>query len=440
MPVSPKPGPTRRDVLASTAAASLAAFLPIGRSPRLRVACFGVGGMGSHDLGSVASAPDVDIVALCDVDSLRLHAAAKRFPKARTFADWRAVLELMGRDIDAVVVSTPDHMHGPIALAAMDLGKHAYVQKPLAHNIAECRAMAAMSERRGVVTQMGTQIHGESAYRSAVATLREGAIGRVREAWLWVSKSWAGPAEGRGDRSDRVPASVSWDLWLGVADERPFVSGAYHPARWRGWRDFGSGTLGDMGCHLFDPVFTALELGSPTTITAHGPALHAETFSGDGRVDYVFPGTRFTAPTMTFHWRDGPDGPPHDVAAELLPEGTSLPPAGSLLVGETGAMVIPHWAPPTVVRDRVVDESAVITVPSVNHYHEWVDACLGRGDATTPFTFSGPATEAVLLGTLATIDPGTTMTWDTDAMTLHHAQANAHVRRRYREGWTPVGI
>ena len=259
---------------------------------QLNVACIGVGGMGGSDLRSIASGKNVRIVALCDVDAGRLASASAAHPGAKTFVDWRKLFDSMGKDIDAVSVSTPDHMHGPIALAAMSLGKHVYCQKPIAHNVRECRAMAEMASRQSVVTQMGTQIHSERAYLSAVATLQSGVIGKVKEAHLWVSKSWAGPSAGRPDREDEVPSGLNWDLWLGCAPERPFVKGVYHPAQWRGWRDFGAGTLGDMGCHIFDPVFSALGLRYPSSVVSNGPAHGAETFSADSDVTYVFPGLR----------------------------------------------------------------------------------------------------------------------------------------------------
>jgi predicted dehydrogenase len=429
---------TRRSFLKSSAALSTAAFVsprPFGRSPNevLNLACIGVGGMGGADLRAVASGKNVRIAALCDVDAGHLGAAAKAFEGARTFADFRRLFDAMGDDIDAVVVSTPDHMHGAIAIAALQRGKHVYCQKPIAHNLHECRRMAELAVERRLVTQMGTQIHAHAAYRTAVATLQAGVIGKVLEAHLFDGKSWAGPATGRPEREDPVPEALAWDLWLGVAPERPFVAGAYHPANWRGWKDFGSGTLGDMGCHIFDPVFTALGIGAPTKVVSRGPQHHAETFAGDGDVRYIFPGTERTAGELPLRWTDGQARP--EAAKAQLPDGVGLPGAGSFLVGEAGVMVIPHWSLPRIYRDGQAVEVELERRESGDHYHEWTDACRGEGQTSTPFSYAGPLTEAVLVGTIAGRFKDRELSWDSAALRFDDEDANALVRRRYRDGW-----
>ena len=428
---------SRRSFLRAGSAAAAAPLVIPGRwrtSPNetLNVACVGVGGMGGSDLASVSTGKNVRIAALCDVDAARLGAAAQKHEGAKTFADYRVLLDEMGKDIDAVVVSTPDHMHGPVSLAAMALGKHVYCQKPIAHNLRECRAMADMAKEKGLVTQMGTQIHGHSAYRTAVATLRAGAIGKVREAHLWVSKSWAGPAEGRPDRADPVPENLSWDLWLGVAPERPYVQGAYHPAQWRGWIDFGSGTLGDMGCHIFDPVFSGLGLAAPISVVSRGPKHHAEAFAGNGDVTYRFAATDQTDGELVFRWTDG--GAQKAVEKAQLPEGASLPGAGSFLVGEKGVMVIPHWSAPRFYSEGKELQVEVQERGSVDHYHEWTDACRGEGETSTPFSYAGPLTDAVLAGVIAGRFPEQELAWDSAGLRFDHEEANACVGRTYREG------
>jgi len=422
-----------------------------GANEALAVACVGVGGMGRSDLGSIASAPDVRIVALCDVDANNLGAAAQGHEGAQTFRDYRRMFDAMADDIDAVVVSTPDHMHGPIAIAAMLRDKHVYCQKPIAHNLHECRRMTELAAERGLVTQMGTQIHAHEAYQTAIATLRSGVLGKVHRAHLWVGKSWAGPAGGRPDRTDPVPAHLDWDLWLGVAQERPYVDRVYHPANWRGWRDFGGGTLGDMGCHIFDPVFSALGLGSPTRATARGPAHSEETFAGDGDVEYLFPATPLTVGELPLRWSDGGARPRRKEIAELVQhmpaEGTpqqpgepapelELPGGGSFLVCEKGIMVLPHWGMPQFYKDGEVLDVELQRRPSGNHYHEWAAACRGEGVASTGFDYSGPLTEAVLLGTLAGAFPGEEVPWDPATATTTHEGVAALVRRTYREGWS----
>ncbi|WP_419191352.1 Gfo/Idh/MocA family protein [Saltatorellus ferox] len=399
----------------------------------LNVACVGVGGMGAGDLSATASGKNVRIVALCDVDSNHLGSAAKDHAGARTFRDYRRMLDAMDKDIDAVVVATPDHMHGSIALAAMGLGKHVYCQKPIAHNLHECREMAALAADTGVVTQMGTQIHSHTAYRTAVAALRTGVIGKVQEAHLWVRKSWGGDVAGRPDKSDVVPDHLDWDLWLGVAKERPYVDGLYHPSQWRRWLDFGSGTLGDMGCHIFDPVFAALGIGAPKSVTSHGPAHFQEMFAPNGDFLYEFPGTDQTAETIQFRWTDGDA----EIATEKaqLPEGETLPGAGSFLVGEKGVMVIPHWAAPRFYSNGEKMDVEIETLPSKEHRNEWTDACRGEGETSTPFSYACPLTEAVLLGTVAGHFPGQKLSWNSEAMEFDHYLATALTQRIYRKGW-----
>lgn len=398
--------------------------------------------MGAADLRSITATDGVEIVAVCDIDTQRLAAAVQSLttgdnprPEPKAFADYRRMFDAMEGDIDAVTVSTPDHMHAPISLAAMRRGKHVYCQKPIAHDLKGCRAMAEMAAERGLVTQMGTQIHAHSAYRTAVAALRSGVIGEVSEAHLWVSRSWAGPKDGRPAEGDDIPEYLSWDLWLGVAPERPYANGLYHPGNWRGWKDFGCGTLGDMGCHIFDPVFTALGIGSPTQVVSRGPMHNDETFAPDSDVTYRFPGTEKTADEIIFRWTDGRAGSRPAVERAQLPEGAELPGAGSFLVGSEGVMVIPHWSQPKLYRNGEPLDRTFEVIESIDHYAEWVDACRGEGESSTPFSYSGPLTEAVLLGTIAGNFPDRELNWDAEAMRLDDDEAQALVERPWREGY-----
>lgn len=399
----------------------------------LNVACVGVGGMGRSDLNATAKGKNVRIVALCDIDAKNLAGAAKAHEDAKTFGDYRKMFDAMGKDIDAVVVATPDHMHGSISLAALSLGKHVYCQKPIAHNLYECREMATLAARTGVVTQMGTQIHSHGAYRTAVATLRSGVIGKVKEAHLWVGKSWGGSQKGRPAKQDPVPDHVDWDLWLGVAKDRPYVKSTYHPANWRRWLDFGSGTLGDMGCHIFDPVFSALGIGAPRNVVSNGPGHFHEMFAPNGDLTYEFPGTDQTEETIKFRWTDGKAKKAIELAQ--LPDGDRLPGAGSFLVGEKGVMVIPHWSAPRFYSNGAKLDVDVITLPSLEHRHEWTDACRGEGKTSTPFSYACPLTEAVLVGTVAGHFPGQKLQWDSEKMEFDNYLATALVRRIYRSGW-----
>lgn len=408
-----------------------------GQSPNstLRVAAVGVAGKGQSNVAQVAGAEGVKIVALCDVDHRHLARASKTYSEASLHVDWRRMLDERAREFDAVIVSTPDHLHAPVAIAAMERGLHVYCEKPIAHDIGQCRKMAVLAEKQKLVTQMGTQIHSLEAYRSAVATVRSGAIGKVKEAHLWVSKSWAGPAEGRPKTSSRVPAHLEWDLWLGPAPVRPYADGHYHPARWRGWRDFGCGTLGDMGCHIFDPVFSALGLGGPTSARSLGPSHHAESFAGDGDVHYVFPGTQWTTDTLKMRWTDGSGPARPDASKAQLPAGRQLPGAGSFLVGEKGVMLIPHWAIPTLWSKGEPLGTEVTRLPSKNHYHEWAAACRGNDTASTPFSYSAPLTEAVLMGVVAGCVKGGEVSLDASRERFVQPDAQALFTTTPRKGW-----
>ena len=436
--------PNRRDFLRKTTGTLVAsnllapAFLQAADTNELlQVASVGVGGMiGRHDLANVTGSPTVKLVAMCDVDAKYLSEADKVFPGTKTFRDYRRMFDDMAADIDAVVISTPDHMHGPIALAAMQLGKHVYCQKPLTHNLFECRAMADMAaENDELVTQMGTQAHSHAAYQTAVALIKAGTIGKVREAHTWVSKSWNGPPTGRPDRIDPVPEHFDWDLWLGVAPDRPFADKTYHPHQWRRWTDFGSGTLGDMGCHIFDPLFSALELSPPTKVISRGPQCHPETFSPDTDVTYTFSGTEFTDGEIPIRWTDGTAQSRPDKSRAQLPAEVELPGSGSFMVGEKGVMVLPHVGMPQFYSQGKPMDVTVEEVPGKNHYHEWADVCRGEGEVSAPFSYGCPVTETVLVGTVATRFPEQELTWDSKQLTFDNETANQHIRRQYRAGW-----
>lgn len=441
-------GPTRRQVLKAGLASAAALPLLGARftygqeaNETLNLAAVGVGGKGWTDLVPSSRGENVRVIGLCDVDANSLDRAAGRFEEADAFSDYRVMLDRLGNDIDALLVSTPDHMHAPIAIAAMQLGIHVHVQKPLAHNIAELRTMMQMAEDNpNLVTQMGTQIHSHQAYRTATAMCRAGVIGKVSEAHLWVSKSWAGPPEGRPDREDAVPEHLDWDNWQGVVPRRPFVNGLYHPGNWRGWLDYGSGTLGDMGCHIFDPVFSCLDLGMPTSVVSRGPQHNAETFARDSDIAYTFGGTEFTADNIVFRWTDGNRRSRPDAARAQLPEGVNLPGAGMFLVGEEGVMVTPHTAMPRFYKDGEVMDIEVESVGSNNHYTEFTDACRGVGATSTPFSYSGRVTEAVLVGTIAGRFKDRELAWDSENMQFDHDAATAVVHREYEPGREPAGL
>lgn len=433
----------RRDLLRASAVG--AGLLAMGRSARafdlngkLRLAAVGNGGKGREDLEQISASPRVEVVALCDVDSSKEHLgwAAEKFPKAAKFNDYRRMMD-QPSTFDAVSVSTPDHMHAPIALAAMALGKHVFCQKPLTHTVHEAREMAAAAKRHHLVTQMGNQIQSDHTYRTGVQLIHEGAIGKVKEVHSWQAGEmvWL-LAENRPATADPVPKTLNWDLWLGVAPVRPFKKGLYHPWNWRAWQDFGSGQLGDFGCHILDPVFMALELGAPRTIEADSPGLNKEVWANRSKVEYRFPGTKHTAgDEIAVTWYDGKGHLPK-LDGLGLGEKVDLPHAGSVFVGEKGSMLLPHWAVPTLFPK---DKFAGYKMPQpgdINHYTGWAHACLGDGTTYSNFAYAGPLTETVLLGTIAIRFPKEQLLWDNEAGEFtHHEDATARLNKAYRNGW-----
>ncbi|MGA2659889.1 MAG: Gfo/Idh/MocA family oxidoreductase [Verrucomicrobiota bacterium] len=408
----------------------------IARPPggRLRHASFGAGGMAWQDLNELARFKQLELVAVAEVDLEPAAQLKKRFPEARLYQDWRQMLDSEEKNLDSVNVSTPDHMHALMAMSAMQFGKHVYGQKPLAHDLYEVRRLTEFSARKKLTTQMGIQIHATAHYHTAALLIQAGAIGKIKEVHSWCRKSWGDPTP-RPTRQDAVPGGFDWDLWLGVCSPRPFIGQAYyHPANWRKRLDFGTGTFGDMGCHIFDPVFSALHLREPISVRSEGPAPNEWNWALDSRIHYVFDGTPFTAgKTLNLTWYDGAQKPPPDLLALL--EGDPIPDTGSLFVGAAGALVLPHIARPVLYPDKKFDGLKYPEVASGNHWGEFVGACLGHNPTSTPFVYSGPLTESVLLGGVASRFPQTTLQWDAAKLQFDLHEANQFVRREYRAGW-----
>ncbi len=267
--------------------------------------------MALADIRSLTASPHLRLVAVADVDMARTAEVRKQFPQARIYQDWRQLLD-KEKDLNSVNVSTPDHMHASITMRAMQQGINVYSQKPLTQTIYEARQVTRVAHDRRLVTQMGIQIHSHAVHRTVVATIKAGAIGKVREVHSWSGKHW-GDRKPRPDRRDPVPANLNWDGWLGVAAERPFIAGYYHPSEWRKRLDFGTGTFGDMGCHILDPVFSALSLAAPISVRAESGAPNADSWGLDCQVRYIFPGTNVTTERLTLHWYDGDARPPQAV-------------------------------------------------------------------------------------------------------------------------------
>jgi len=278
---------TRRTFLKQAAVAGVALPLIVPRlsfaappSGKLQHAAIGVQGQGAYDLGQIFSSGKVDVIALCDIDEENLKKAAATYPGARLYRDWREMLEKEEKNIDSVNVSTPDHTHAPASMTAIRKNKHVYCEKPLTHEVYEARRITLAARKHGVATQMGIQIHAHDFYRTAVQWLQEGAIGKVKEWHSWSAAIYTRENKKRAEGSDPIPPNVDWNLWLGTAPERPYKKEIYHPFWWRCYRDFGGGATGDFGCHIFDPVFTALEIGAPLTITAEAECVSDEVWPG----------------------------------------------------------------------------------------------------------------------------------------------------------------
>lgn len=458
--------PLSRRRFLTTAALATLGFPALVRArnlnSRLQVVTVGCDGKGFDDIKEIGSHPGVQYVGFCDIDAGRFGHAAAAYPGVPHHADFRAMFAQLGEGFDAAVVSTPDHMHALPALTAMRMKKHVYLQKPLAHSIEEARRLRLEAAQHGVRTQMGNQIHSRSEYRTAVRLIQEGRIGKVRATHSWLTNKGNGytklttrPAAGP------VPPGLAWDLWLGVAAARPYAPTVYHPFNWRDWLDFGNGTLGDFGCHLLDPIFTALKLGAPTHVQAESTGLNPETWCEQETVHWTFPATPFTAAEgVTVHWYDGGRLP--DPALAHLPPGRSLPTNGSIFVGEQGSLVLPHVGMPALYPEETFglnlspgelsrrqrrldagekDDRAVAAIkPSDhrNHYHDWVDAAMQGHETTANFAYAGPLTEAVLLGTVAARFSGQRLKWDAPGLRIaNHAGADAFVRKAYRDGWKP---
>ncbi|HEY2081653.1 MAG TPA: Gfo/Idh/MocA family oxidoreductase [Verrucomicrobiae bacterium] len=425
-----------------------AAVRQIPPGGKLRHACIGVTGMGAGDLDNFKSHPQLEIVAICDVDKNHLAEGAKKVPGARQYVDWRELLAKEGERIDSVNVTVPDHMHAIITLAAFRAGKHVYCQKPLAHDVAECRAMARAAKKAGVVTQLGTQFASGVGDLMAVQFLRDGVIGKAQRVVLCSNRPGAeqyrlvGPRPAQGEPP---PESLAWDLWLGTAPERPFAPKIYHPTLWRSWQDFGTGWSGDIGCHIFDAPWKGLGLTAPKSVVAevqdswrNSPARRGDTWPQTDHITWIFPGNESSGgKDLTVEWFDGEKFPPADAQAIAKALGFDEYPAeASLVIGTEGALLLPHQSAPQLYPKEKFKSVVRPQLKGPSHYHRFVNACLG-GDATnSPFEKTGPMSEAIILGTVAIRVPGTVLEWDAArARITNSAEADRLLRRTYRKGW-----
>ena len=408
-------------------------------SGRVRLASMGAGGMAWATLDGIARHTSVDLVCAADVDTSRASRVQSAYPHARHYQDWRRMLDREHQQLDMVCVGTPDHMHAPQAMAAMQRGLHIYVQKPLTAHVREARWLTRYAKAHHLATQMGIQQHSSAQYQTAVQVIQSGAIGKIKEVHAWSNKKWGGP-DPRPTQTSLVPDTLNWDGWIGVAQPTPYLKDYYHPGNWRKRLEFGTGTFGDMGCHIYDPVFAALALTAPLTVRAEGPAPQDGNWATNARVKYVFPGTIYCeGPTVAVTWYDGDERPPADIQALL--EGKTLPGQGSHFVGTKGSMLLPHSFLPSLFPQASFADYQMPVVTANNHYFQFAEAVKGNGATSTSFDYSGPLSEAVLLGSLATRFPQTTLEWDTDALLFKgNKAASAFLQRKYRKGWKVKGL
>lgn len=444
----------RRDFIKNTAVLTTASILPsstwaLSKKELLRTAHIGVSGMGMEDLKAISSHASVQVTALCDVDSNALAAAKKMFPNAKIYADYRKMLQELSNEIDAVVVSTPDHTHAPASMKAMEMGKAVYCQKPLTHHVSEARAMRKTAEEKKLVTQMGIQVHSFYDYKLATLLIQDGIIGKVKCVRAWSPKNWGydGPAP-QGE--DAVPENLDWNLWLGTAPERPYKEGYYHPGNWRKVMDYGCGTLGDMGVHIFDTPYNALELDIPTTIKNKCRKPTGFGFPEHNIVTYKFPGTKYTTENFKWVWYDG-TGAPKKHKQLKLPNNEQLPDQGAMFIGEKGRLLLPHFMqlPKLIVKGKYqnieadikkIEKAGQLGEPIRNyetegkkHYHQFVDACLGKGTCTAPFSYAARLTETILLGVIAGRFPNKKLHWNSATSTFDEAEANQYLDGVYRK-------
>jgi len=410
-------------------------------SDKLNIAGIGVGGMGGHNIQNVSGE---NIVALCDVDHAYAARVFKRYPKAKRYRDFRKMLDKQ-KDIDAVVVATPDHTHAVISMAAMQAGKHVYCQKPLTHDVYEARRLAQAAAEAKVATQMGIQGHSGEGARLICEWIGDGAIGEIREVDTWCSLSYypwghAGWSTRWGRRpKDKppVPSTLDWDLWLGPAPERPYHP-AYHPAVWRAWWDFGNGMMGDRGAHTLDPVFWALKLTQPTSVEATSLGLNPDTHPLASIVTYRFP-ARQNLPPVKLTWYDGlrPPRPAELEDGRVLGDREG----GAIFKGSKGKLMCGTYGNgPRLIPESLMKayKRPAKTLPRVRDSHEmdWVRACKSGTRAGADFRYSGPLTEICTLGNVAKrVDAR--IEWDAAKLTVTNLpKANQYVRVPSRRGWT----
>ncbi len=440
---------SRRTFIKASSALAGFSILPSGllsNSPnsKLCTAHIGIGGKGWTDTTQIAADSRTEVIGLCDVDLLHLNGESRRnsrrereqitFPSAKKFQDYREMLSQLGDKIDAVSISTPDHTHYPATLAAMELGKHVYTQKPLTNNIAEARHLMDVARKHNVITQMGIQNKAREAYRMATRFIRDGVIGKIAKVYVWSHKDWGhdGPPY---TGEDPVPQGLDWNLWLGTATARPYLEGKYHLGEWRRIMEYGSGTLGDMGVHIFDTPFDALGLEAPLWAEATCREPNHFSLPTQCEVRLGFKPTPLTTKYFEWTWTDGALSPPQGPDMKL-PDGEDIPQQGAMFVGEEGRMLLGHVNGPRFFPRSIYEKLEKPDLgPPVNHYGQWIDAIFGSNTKPAAhFDYSGKMIEAVLLGVIAGRYPGQRIQWDTaKGRVTNLPEANQFVAMKHRK-------
>ena len=470
---------SRRKFIAAGVAASAFTIVPrfvLGgpgyRAPSdmLRVAGIGVGGKGESDIASFAKSGKANIVSLCDVDDRRAAKSVAAFPKAKYYKDFRVMLEKEHKNIDAVSVSTPDHGHAVQAMAAMQLGKHVYVQKPLTHDIYEARMLTEAAKKYKVVTQMGNQGASGDGVRQLMEWYNAGTIGDVHTVYCWTNRPVWPQGIPWSDKTTPVPKELDWDLWLGTAPHKEYVEKIV-PFNWRGWWDYGTGALGDMACHIVEPPFRVLGLNYPSAVTASVGSVYVDEFKRgyfpescppSSHIVLTFP-ERNGKSAVKMHWMDGgiqPERPEELGANETMGDGGN----GVVFLGTKGKMMCGTYGmyPSLIPTSRTQEVKVPQTIKRVpdgadGHYAQWVEASIagyGKMEVSSPFDIAGPLTETILMGNLAIRShdirkpkkdkpnefdyPGRNikLLWDGANMKITNFEdANQFVKREYRSGW-----
>ncbi|MBK1817060.1 Gfo/Idh/MocA family oxidoreductase [Luteolibacter yonseiensis] len=423
---------------------------------RINVACIGVGGKGDSDVNDAARCGGT-IVGLCDVDAGYLNKKGEQYPDAKKFVDFRKMLEEMDKSIDAVTISTPDHLHGVAAMAAMKLGKHIYCQKPLTQTVFEARELRRVALENKLATQMGNQGSAADGLRRAVEVIQSGLIGNPKELHVWSNRPIWPQGMDRPAGENPVPEGLDWNLWLGPAQMRPYLKDTYHPFKWRGWKDFGTGALGDMACHTVNMPFRALKLGYPTVVECEmASRIYSDTYPLTSRIRFEFP-EREGLPPLKFWWYDGSPGnaekplrPYPDIVSSVTALEGKFPASGCLIIGEKGQVFSPDdygakfliqlEGEPGLTDGSKHEAVAAIpqTIPrSPGHNQEWFDMIKNGTPAYSNFEIAGYLTEIILLGCIALrVGEGVRMEWDGPGMRSPNCpEAAQFVKRNERTGW-----